>query len=579
MSTPDKWEKLPKKPTPEKYQYRGDYVNERNRKLTQARKLAQKQKKTKILDRVDSSCETSLLVTPRSLSNTSAHRLPASESESVGKKWDTYCQHISAFKVSEEEEHAREQNKSKFTTYLRAESTKRREKSSHQPKKENVEVEPQVKQRKPRVPRLSRLARSRSRENNENKPSNNQTPRLETKENRKSQETRADGKSEQVNAGIKPAKIRYLDFISKKIDKSPKSSNKDGSVVTNRSVVGERNATTEPRIHDMEEVCDDNDDDDESTFRLQIERIVERAAEMVLSEQQQQQVEHVTADVKCNTSTADSVPNNKNETRRTPTDTGQTNADTQMSTHHDLSRKKSQLDLLEEQVKSVSASVVNDNDAMSMSSSWLEGSFPQHRPPVENTKPASIIFHETPGDGDSLSEAMVPRNHTHPMEMPTWQMNHLLHDIDSSSSAFDSAASEGSTAETQKRPSQLLQQLIAHMQYGSGVPSLEGTSTSSSDLSSWNHAASETLTEEMPRKQAQPTQGIQRQAELSLQPHPELPPQVYPSVEPSVMDVQWEEEPLPRGYETASHLSQHCQGNGTKTNGGGLVDDMFSLLG
>ena len=117
------------------------------------------------------------------------------------------------------------------------------------------------------------------------------------------------------------------------------------------------------------------------------------------------------------------------------------------------------------------------------------------------------------------------------------------------------------------------------MQYGSGVPSLEGTSTSSSDLSSWNHAASETLTEVMPRKQAQPTQGIQRQAELSLQPHPELPPQVYPSVEPSVMDVQWEEEPLPRGYETASHLSQHCQGNGTETNGGGLVDDMFSLLG
>ena len=44
-------EELPTKPPQPKYKYRGDYVNERNRKIVHERKLAQKQRQQSLLDR------------------------------------------------------------------------------------------------------------------------------------------------------------------------------------------------------------------------------------------------------------------------------------------------------------------------------------------------------------------------------------------------------------------------------------------------------------------------------------------------------------------------------------------------
>ena len=86
MSMPDHYQQLATKPKPQKYRYRGDYINERNKKLLHERRLVEKQRL------LDSSNETdSLLVSPRSRStdssNNSSNELQSSDQEKE-KKWE-----------------------------------------------------------------------------------------------------------------------------------------------------------------------------------------------------------------------------------------------------------------------------------------------------------------------------------------------------------------------------------------------------------------------------------------------------------------------------------------------------------
>ncbi|EJK51987.1 hypothetical protein THAOC_28788 [Thalassiosira oceanica] len=264
LSEQKEWNKLPTRPRPELYQFRGDYVNERNRRGRIGRRderLQQKRPNT-----TSKSNKSASLTTRPGVDDNDENQAPNP------RKWDSYCAHISCHALAREQEAHKAKNKLKFLTFLKRASSKRQEvaSSSGSRKKESgsgqEEADRSQKPKKPPVPRLSKLARSRR-----------------TRD--KTDMGRAIAGKELTQGSLPPKSMSpYLAFISERPKKDWDNRGRDLS---------------SPRHEDRESVPPGSDvdisisnlsqqDDEESRFRNQVERIVNRAASMVVKEQQQQ---------------------------------------------------------------------------------------------------------------------------------------------------------------------------------------------------------------------------------------------------------------------------------------------------
>ena len=539
MSTPSHYQELPTKPKPEKYRYRGDYINERNKQLLHKRRLAEKQR----LLSLNSNETDSLLVSPRSRSistssTVSSNDLLSSDQEKE-MKWDSYCQHISCHRLSNDELLAKSENKKHFVSFLRTQAKKRSEKS---PKKDK-EPEPAVvqkKKKKPPVPRLSTLARTGGKEN-----TNNQTTPSRTATKVSSKES--DNKK---TTSTTTTKLRYLDFITEKRtgDESPSSPKE--SVFVSEAINSEK--------------CNvDNDDD--SKFRTQIERIVERAAQMVLKDNTQ--TTPTSLDESTATDTNDSINNSPsiNENKKQP---NEAIADTDESSCQ-LQSQKQRLELLEQQVRSMSSSTT---DSLVFSSSTIDQDMKKRYSSGQRDESVSCT--------SSVTTEVLPRSHVQPMNASlVWQQcfgsnsssftgSSYLTELDSSSTLLDSRATESK-------------------QYTQTSESQEDIDDHSSCIRSMN----ETVTEVEPRLlSVQPSIPLER-IQPSLETCPEETtalPHINPSAEPT---REWEDpEPLPRGYEIERQddcgrdsfdididdiMPRSAVNKGRSET---LVDDLFSLL-
>ena len=252
VSTPTQWSKLPPKPKQTMYPYRGDFVKERKKQTKNRQRLSEK-----------SFEQNSNINSGTTSSSTKPHVAK------ITPKWDPYCKQISCHRLIGAEKEAKTQNKMKFIAYLRSEASKRPDKKRIQKKDEDAR--PAVRKRKPHVPRLSHLARSR--ENKENNQRHRSVPCTISKRSLPSKENQQKGKSLTKEKNAK-SKGQYLDFISNKRNEIPKSQQKPDKSMP----VANFSLPSEDKHPDLEE-CED------SQFRCQIERIVQKAAAMALSEQ------------------------------------------------------------------------------------------------------------------------------------------------------------------------------------------------------------------------------------------------------------------------------------------------------
>ena len=263
LSSPKEWSQLPTQPAPEMFPYRGDYINARNRKL-QAKKAKKSQARTK----------------PPTGSLKQVDKNPC-----TGPAWDSYCQHISATKLTSQEQESKAKNKQRFTNYMRSEVAKRQSRAALEKKlkaelgetKENDEAnqveEVQTKQRKPGVPRLSYFARTGKRTTSELaklKASDN--------ENDNHQVTKRDGRD-----AVK--RRSYLEFISNKTTKpmlprATESSNVKNNIHPHETEMIEKVA----ELYCANKSASNESQDDELRFRTRIQDIVEKAAAMVVAE-------------------------------------------------------------------------------------------------------------------------------------------------------------------------------------------------------------------------------------------------------------------------------------------------------
>ena len=451
-------------------------MNERNRRLQHDKKLVQKQNRRSVeaskSRESDRSGSTQRVIS--SSGNTLSTPLFAIVGQgippyNVSKEWDSYCKHISFHKLSDDEQRARARNKNEFVSYLRSSAAKRS--VTKDKEVQQVVAETIVRQRKPPVPRLSRLARS-----------------SENKENL--EHGACTHKGGQMNS----PKAGYLDFISKKVDESPKQPI-------------ESNVTTAARITPHFAA----DEDDDSRFRSQIQRIVERAAEMVLKEQHKGHNDLTSLDDKGN------ATNNKktsskvsrvglciddktaNDLRR---NTNIVRNDAARDTEF-FRRQNEQLSILEEQAKSMSSSVVSETDWFS-SSSYTTSVGPSR-------------------DGDLMID-MMPKVQRRPM-------TNSLHGIDSDSCATSHLTdSESASINISK----------AAISCRIGRLGVEEEDSALNSAISWNGI--ETL-----RVKIQPHDTFERRPSIDACPEDVSPPPMNPTIEPQ--RVWREEEPLPRGYE------------------------------
>ena len=473
LSATTHWSQLPAKPKPPMYPYRGDYVNERNMKLRHDKKLVQKQNRRSV--EASKSRESDRSGSTQRVVSSSGNTLSTPLLDIVGqgippynvsKEWDSYCKHISFHKLSDDEQRARARNKNKFVSYLRSSAAKRSETKDKEVQQEVAETI--VRQRKPPVPRLSRLARS-----------------SENKENL--QHGACTHKGGQMKTGEKESspKAGYLDFIAKKVDESPKQPI-------------ESKVTTTARITPNFAA----EEDDESKFRSQIQRIVERAADMVLKDQHKGRNDLTSLTKKTSSKVSRvglciddrAASDIRRKTKFVRNDAAR---DTEFFRRHE------QLSILEEQAKSMSSSVFSETDWFS-SSSYTTSVGPSR-------------------DGDLMID-MMPKVQRRPM-------TNSLHGIDSDSCATSHLTDSESTS---------INISGGAISCSIGRLSVEEENSALNSATSWNGI--ETL-----RVKIQPHDAFERRHSIGACPEETSPPQMNPTIEPP--RVSREEEPLPRGYE------------------------------
>lgn len=515
LSTTTNWSPLPPKPKPPMYPYRGDYVNERNRK-----KQKPKQRSFDPSRKRGDSNTPSLSVI--------GERIPPYNS------WDSYCKHVSYHKLSEDEQRSKARNKNEFVSYLRSSAAKRGPVTSKDKVVQQTVAETIVRQRKPPVPRLSHLARTG--EEKEILQSSANESKL-----KKSGQARKENSS---NNG-------YLDFISnKKVDGS-RISPHDAKVTTKARIDPGSNFR-----------CDEDDDIKSQRQKSQIQRIVERAAEIVLKDQhrgsnglasldegiciniEQESTSSSLAEIFADAKTTSDIqrkskfvrngyPGQPHRSRAQPVESFYAGPNNEF-----FQKQNEQLSILEERVRSMSSSVVSGAD-------WFSSS-------LSHNSYTTSVGHSR--DDDSMI-GMPPSVQLLPMIK-------LLHNADPGSFASSSSGNEDRLTVSESASFDVSVDAMS-----SSMGRLKGVENSPHTGSTTTWSWSDTIS-----GKSQPS--------FDTCPVESLPPTVNPSIEPT--RISTEEEPLPRG------CKHTLQGYGTTNRDyprtsqyeihDSFIDDVYSLF-
>ena len=552
LSSTKEWSPLPPKPKPPMYPYRGDYINERNRKLQRERNQIKKQNQQASINKDNDSIGSTLLISPRSAVESNSSPSLSIIGEGIppynrSNNWDSYCKHISFHKLSDDEQHARARNKNEFVSYLRSSAARRNglkvSKATDEKKQQTSVPETIVRQCKPPVPRFSRVARTGE--------------EMETHLN--------DSKTlSQTNPTVQlPTKVAskgYLDFISEKVKPLPKAAIA-AKVYPNLRVVS-KGSMPKSASNNNSNIKYNTIEDDE-IFRNQIDRIVERAHEMMVLKGKHHgdgTAGLTTLNEGVDTSTRRTAVENYHidddentiDSRRWQSQWMEEMAERQTPRRdssyyypHTVRRfgttksndyfryQNEQLSFLEDQINSMSSSTVSESDLFSSSS---------------YTASTSV---DPCNDGNSTKDRR-PR-----VQQPLPTSNHPQ--IPDTSSCATSNLTEFDS--TSIDVSSVLN--ISSTNIGSSVD--ENSSP----------------TEPIHDVHIQPT--LTEPIHVNIQPAPALddecfeeplPQPVKPTIEPS-RNIQWDEEPpLPRGHEYTMYEA-HSNRN---ENPESLIEDLFSLM-
>lgn len=526
MCSPKDWSVLPPQPKPEMYPYRGDYVNERNRKQG-ARKIIKRPTRRK--------AQRSVIVTSENANN---------------PKWDTYCQHISYTKLSAEEQAAKTKNKEKILAYMRSEASKRERKVALEKKLEAElesdkpkRLEPTPKPRKPPVPRLSHLARTGKRTNSEIKRSE----QVHNENNTKTKETETVKVEKQLKA-------RYLDFISTRIDKPLLSQR----MVENRNPDGRRSSS----VYNYDEIAPESDFDySDSRFRTNIETIVKKTASMVI-EQIKDDDTNDTLDssvvvdtvLRAYSRLASACEHSKQLDSETESLTGfeaQSKCDMRQNTQKSyVSDISSRLHEIEDRIRCISGSSLlrEVNRALQPKSECSYVGIdvlPYSQAFSSCSSHISEVTFQTPNERGLNTKDKVQQNKIH------------IEDLDRSSCANDSVTEAMPRAQIQ--PTQM--DLNGYDNMYSYCKQTINESSGCTDAFSWSVSLTNEC-ESVPEKKA-PQKHMSPQMILDeLRPLTSYSQQIALPLQP----VEWDEEPLPRGYELQSQRDND------------FADEIFSLL-
>lgn len=320
---------LPPKPSRELYRYRGDFINARNQKL--AAKKTEERKAN-----LDATRKNATSNNIECSSTTAIPPCSPRESPTQGNVgWNANYKHNS-FQLTPDEQQKQAENKNKFTDFLRIEACKRHARAAG---KKEIAVKPQdeketVPKRKPFVPRLSALALARA-----------QGKKYTPKSINHRSVTNSSGKStmtnkpnvENVGAKNKEGGNNYLDFISRKQKASEPSME-----TTTHTKVGK---LKEPISNTKQPVLADDD----SIFRIQLERIVQRASDLVVEKQQR---------AKSSDETTDSSPSTV-----VPTEDKRNDIQPRVKTKNDMRNRHDRLGELEMRLARISgSSFMGDDD-------------------------------------------------------------------------------------------------------------------------------------------------------------------------------------------------------------------------
>lgn len=325
------WSKLPPQPARELYPYRGDFINARNRKKKEERKAKIDAMKRSVVTSNNIECSSTVAVPPCS---------PRDSPTKGNVGWNANYKHNS-FQLTPDEQQQRAENKNKFTDFLRIEACKRHARASSNDKKKVAVKPPQdetVPKRKPPVPRLSALALARA-QGKSNTEINKTKPTSVNRRNVSncsdiSQKTIKPNDSSNVQMEAK-SKVgtTYLDFISKKPEKAPEPS---------------KEPTTFPKVDMLKESVSSIQQpviaDDDSIFRLQLERIVKRASDLVVEKQQKA------------TSSCDETTNSSTSSQVSPTEDKQARVPPRGQTESDMRNRHHRLTELEMRIARISGS-------------------------------------------------------------------------------------------------------------------------------------------------------------------------------------------------------------------------------
>jgi hypothetical protein len=543
MCSVEAFSPLPKRPPPEMYPYRGDLINARNGKL-QAKKAAKK----KLPVRAKS----------KPTGDGGLKPLHTNVKENEGPEWDGYCQYISSTKLSADEQDAKTKNKERIVSYLRSEAKKRHQKAALELKlraelKDNEEmavVEVAKKPKKPPVPRLSYMARTGNKTKAEIQALNrddNDGNKLEEK-------------------SVKPKARSYLEFISTKTEK-PKPPERAA-----RKSQGDK---AEPVAQEMHRTCqqlestsvsammESNDNDD--IFRSRIEEIVRKAAAVVMEEQRHSEDPEKYCQRGVNspvlaeaaTSAASFLASESIELKTERADFSQANdtqnkCGSQYTSHEsDLSHAQSRLQELLERIQGLSlgSSIMREING--------ELGFLETR--------NHIGLELQPDSATHVSEITSFQDKSVKVIDRTEQKQPELESIGNYSASHDSSTEIFPRASIQPTHFHSTGQRNTNANVSCRTP--KGTSSSSNDKFSWsvtlsNATEHNTLTSK--RRIQYPAILIQEEMNGDIE--QPMPTSILPSAIPT-QPVEWEEEPVPRGYE--SHSQQEDID---------VADDILSLL-
>lgn len=256
---------LPHQPSPELYQFRGDYINAKNRKKAAAKKQERKAK-MEAAAAGEKECGSSMIVHPPQ----TPRQLPTHAPDG----WNTTYKHNEEYSLTPEERKKQIENKSRFSEFLRIEAAKRHSRSATKTgiTEKNTPQDTRRQNRKPPVPRLSALALGKKVMGKENM-ANKVNPASVNNRRSIDMSKKPKEKVNEASARNKERRKDYLTFISneptQKIERE--TSTNVGAPKDKQSNVESNAVASKPAIAD-----------DDSIFRLQLERIVQRAADLVI---------------------------------------------------------------------------------------------------------------------------------------------------------------------------------------------------------------------------------------------------------------------------------------------------------